>query len=405
MTGIDVRDISAADVYKGERLAGRLVRQHDTVTFVYDDAYLRDPSAPPVATTLPRSSEPRDSGAAGAVLPFFAGLLPEGRRLSALRRAVKTSADDEFSLLVAVGADTIGDVQVVAAGEIPSSAPATLEVADWAETDFAELYGRMTGESLSFEPSGLSGVQVKVSARMIALPVVAANRRFILKLEPPEYRHLAANEAFFLEAARRSGLSAARAEVVHDCKARSALLVERFDRVAVDGTVRAVPQEDACQVLGRYPADKYTLSTEEVVAGLASVTGAPIVAARDVLRQIAFAYLTGNGDAHAKNFSVVCPSGEWRVSPAYDVPSTHPYGDTTLALTIGDKRDERIGRSDFVALAERVGVRGKAVASMLDDLLSRSETWLDDLAQLPLDERARHKLRKAIDYRMTRLAG
>ncbi|HHU66493.1 MAG TPA: hypothetical protein GXZ33_01375 [Corynebacterium sp.] len=30
-------------------------------------------------------------------------MLPEGRRLTALRTAVKTSADDEFSLLLAVG--------------------------------------------------------------------------------------------------------------------------------------------------------------------------------------------------------------------------------------------------------------------------------------------------------------
>ena len=43
-------------------------------------------------------------------------LLPEGRRLGALRRAVKTSADDELSLLLAVGADAIGDVQVVPSG-------------------------------------------------------------------------------------------------------------------------------------------------------------------------------------------------------------------------------------------------------------------------------------------------
>ena len=81
------------------------------------------------------------------------------------------------------------------------------------------------------------------------------------------------------------------------------------------------------------------LSAEEVVRGLAGVTTAPRVAARDLLRQLAFAYVTGNGDAHAKNFSVLrLPSGEWRATPAYDVPSSHPYGDTTLALTI-DGRD------------------------------------------------------------------
>lgn len=54
-----------------------------------------------------------------AVPPWFANLLPEGRRLGLLRRAVKTSADDDFSLLVAAGADAVGDVSVVADGESP----------------------------------------------------------------------------------------------------------------------------------------------------------------------------------------------------------------------------------------------------------------------------------------------
>lgn len=404
MTDLESRDHVVADVYKTGRLAGRLERTRDAVTFRYDDAYLQDPLAPAVATTLPRGHEPRTSGAAGAVLPFFAGLLPEGRRLSALRHAIKTSADDELGLLLAVGEDTIGDVQVVPSGRTPSDTRAQLEVENWAETDFAALYARMTGESLSFEPSGLSGVQVKTSARMVTLPVATPDRRYILKLEPPEFRHLAANEAFFLDAARRSGLPAAHAEVVHDGADRAALLVERFDRVVVDGVVRPLAQEDACQVLGRYPADKYTLTTAEVIAGLAAVTGAPIVGARDLLRQFAFAYLTGNGDAHAKNFSVVHRDGEWRISPAYDTPTTHPYGDTTLALTLDGKRDERVGRDDLIALGNQVGVRPRAVASMLDDLLTRSESWLGEVADLPFDQRALHKLRKSIDFRMTRLA-
>jgi serine/threonine-protein kinase HipA len=399
----DARDASTADVFKAGRLAARLDRSRDRITFTYEDAYLADPAAPAVATTLPRTTVPVSSGAAGAVLPFFAGLLPEGRRLSALRRAIKTSADDEFSLLVAVGQDTIGDVQVVPTGEVPHEATPALEVRKWGDVDFAQLYGRMTGESLSFEASGISGAQVKASALVIELPVAKANRRYILKLEPPEYAHLAENEAFFLAAARRSGLLAAKAEVVHDSNGRPALLVERFDRVDINGVVRAVAQEDACQVLNRYPADKYTLGTADVISGLAAVTGAPVVAARELLRQFAFAYVTGNGDAHAKNFSVVDVDGEWRVSPVYDTPSTYPYGDTTLALDINDKRDESIGRSDFVALGEQVGVRAKAVVSMLDELTERSATWIADIERLPFAARTRHKLRRSVEYRSRRL--
>lgn len=38
-----------------------------------------------------------------------------------------------------------------------------------------------------------------------------------------------------------------------------------------------------------------------------------------------FAWLTGNGDLHAKNVSVLQQAGEWRIAPIYDAPPTVPY--------------------------------------------------------------------------------
>ena len=108
--------MSEADVYKQGRHRATSHAGIDAITFTYLPDYLADDRAPAVATTLPRTDVPVASGAAGAVLPFFAGLLPEGRRLDALQRAVKASADDEMTLLLAVGVDTTGDVQVVRAG-------------------------------------------------------------------------------------------------------------------------------------------------------------------------------------------------------------------------------------------------------------------------------------------------
>ena len=92
LTGIV--EVHAADVWKGGTLAAHLTRTPDGVVFAYADGY----DGPAVATTLPVNSDPvlRPSGAVPA---YFAGLLPEGRRLGTLRRAVKTSADDELMLL------------------------------------------------------------------------------------------------------------------------------------------------------------------------------------------------------------------------------------------------------------------------------------------------------------------
>jgi serine/threonine-protein kinase HipA len=117
------------------------------------------------------------------------------------------------------------------------------------------------------------------------------------------------------------------------------------------------------------------------------------------------AYLFCNGDSHAKNFSVCrLLDGEWRVTPAYDLPSSHPYGDTTMALSINGRTREDIGRDDFLALRKAVGLRARAVERAVDEIRERVDLWISDLDALPFDERRIHKLRRAIEYRRDRLA-
>jgi serine/threonine-protein kinase HipA len=399
----ELRYVERAAVLKQGTHAGRLERRRDAVVFTYHEAYLRS-GAPPVATTLPLRQDPVVTHAPGALPPFFSGLLPEGRRLTALRGAVKTSADDELTLLLAVGGDVVGDVQIVPEGDDPGDTEPLVAVTDWSEVRFAELLAASLGGSGEVDRVAIPGVQDKVSARMINVPVAKANSRFVLKLDPPEFPHLVANEAFFLEAGRRSGLEMVEAEVVHDVEGLPGLLVRRFDRVPGDeGAVTRLAQEDACQVLARYPADKYRMTTEDVIAALAGVCRARPPAARTLLRQFAFAYLTCNGDAHAKNFSVRRDRGEWRPTPMYDVPTSHVYGDYTMALRLNGKSREDIGREDFVALGMAVGVRRPAAERALDDLCESVGLWLDELTQLPFDPGLLQKLRRAIEHRRDRL--
>ena len=129
--------VQRADVYKGGQLAATLTRIPDGVSFSYTAEWVKT-AGRPVATTLPVTATPVVT-AGGAVPAYFAGLLPEGRRLSALRRTVKTSADDELSLLLAIGSDPVGDVQVVPEGSAPDRAAARVAVSSFEDTDFSEL--------------------------------------------------------------------------------------------------------------------------------------------------------------------------------------------------------------------------------------------------------------------------
>lgn len=138
---------------------------------------------------------------------------------------MKSSADDELTLLLAVGGEAVGDVQIIPEGEYVADIEALVTVSDWSEVSFADLIAASVGGSGQVDRVAIPGVQEKVSARMINVPVARANSRYLLKLDPPEFPNLVANEAFFLEAGRRSGLAMAEAEVVRDAVGMPGLLL------------------------------------------------------------------------------------------------------------------------------------------------------------------------------------
>ena len=381
--------VAEADVYKSGVLAARITRTPQGVTFSYLDDYLNQSGDyPAVATTLPLVD--RDViTPPGAVPAFFAGLLPEGRRLTQLRRRIKASADDELSLLVAVGQDTVGDVQVVRRGTKPGIAgqPAPV-LTDPSTLSFADLFA----DDMPLDGVGLAGVQDKVSGKTIALPVKHKNRDTILKLSPPEYPHLVENEAYFLALAGRAGISCVDHSVIYDRDGVSGLVLSRFDRTPTTGGQDDAPGmvavEDAGQVLGLWPADKYNTTTENVITALSSLCAAHLVAARLAFEQVVFAVLTGNGDLHAKNLSIMQRDGEWVLAPAYDIPSTLIYGDTSFALTIGGKRRD-ISRRQLLAFANSLGLPTKTAERIITNLLDATAGLESELREgaLPLNPR------------------
>jgi serine/threonine-protein kinase HipA len=388
-------EVIRADVHKAGRLAAHLTRTHDGVEFAYVADWVRN-GGPPVATTLPVGTDiVRTTG--GAVPAFFAGLLPEGRRLSALRRAVKTSADDDLSLLLAVGSDPVGDVQVVPEGAPPTRAGAYITK----ELDQVRFADVLASFEIAVDRAALAGVQEKASLAMINLPVTTGGSSAILKLDPPEYPHLVENEAFFLGASRRSRIATVTATVVTDADGRAGLVVRRFDRrPTADGRLDALAVEDGCQVRGRYPAAKYLGGLEETLGALAAVCAAPRPAALELLRQAVFAYLSGNGDAHAKNFSVLADDqGRFAPAPAYDLPSSYPYGDATLALSVDGRRDGNLTGARFLSLGRSLGLPERAARRAVRETAQAADGWIEEVAELPFDTGITRKLRRVIQHR------
>lgn len=399
------RTVNAVDVYKASTHAGVLTRTHGGCSFQYTPDYAASEASEPIAFSMPIRAEAYEVYGTN-LHPFFAGLLPEGLRMRALVRSLKTSEDDLFSLLVKIGADTVGDVAVALLNnQIPTDQGAMADTQQLDQSSFQELLERSLryseGEG---DETAIAGVQPKVSSAMITIPIQAKNKRaaYFLKLTPTDYPKLVENESFFMKVAKSAEIDVARTELVRDSTSASALLVERFDRVPrKGGGFTRIHQEDACQLLDRYPADKYRLNLREIMDSL-EVCSAPIPERLKLLRLQAFSYLIVNGDMHAKNVSVRTIDGRTELTPAYDLLSTLPYRDRKLALAM-EGRDERLTRKHFVNFGERIGLRQAAVHLMLDRLCERVARCLPNLDEIGLATKMLAHLRSVMQTRLKEL--
>ncbi len=395
--------VNRASVYKQDVLVGDITRTKTENSFQYREDYL-DARGDAVASTLPLRSRPYVTDS-GALPPFFTGLLPEGARLDAVIASVGTSADDELSLLLAVGSDTVGDVRVIPYGAEPVD-PAQDLPTDPATTRFRDLLARTVDPTSERLDAALPGVQSKISDSMISFPIKRARKPAILKLDPAAYPSMTRNEHFFLSLARTAGFAVPHHELITDAVGEVGLLVARFDRVrSPDRSIERISQEDACQLLGRYPADKYRLSVNEIASRVTDVATAPQAAVMDLVLQIAFAWLIGNGDLHGKNYSLQWrPDGIVTASPLYDIVSTLPYPlSQHMALRL-DGRDDNFTRHSFVEFAERFGVPQRLTTRRLDEMVRRCEPGIADLASIGYDEATTARLASEIRSRMEALS-
>ena len=393
----DIKDLNEANVFLNEKFAGRIKRAPNGSTFEYENDFLEYAQSNNISgISFSLSTKNKIYNTQGTNLhPFFANLLPEGRRLQALGQVAKTSLDDLFTLVIAGGSNCIGDVTVATLKEIPSlSSESKNENISLEDVLFWDLFEKsIFGETYEDKARDLNiaGVYPKISAGMISFPLrlLRSKSEYILKLEPKEYSCLVANEFFFMNLARECGLEVPEVKVVFDKNSNPGLLVERFDRSfdKKNKQVKKIHQEDVCQLLNVYPSEKYRISMREVAEVLEEVTSTPIIEISKLIRLYLFSYFIGNGDLHAKNISILkyYDTDRTILSPAYDLLSTYPYGDKEMALHLEGKKSN-IRYKDTINFAKRHGIEDRVIDSMvltlkteiLDAIMSMHNIGLDN---------------------------
>jgi len=156
---------------------------------------------------------------------------------------------------------------------------------------------------------------------------------------------------------------------------RRLIVVSRYDRVVTPaGEVERVHQEDFCQATGMLPTQKYE---EDGGPSLRKV--ADILSEADpdslpaLLRAVTLNVVIGNGDAHAKNFSLLHDrGGALRLAPLYDLLSTLVYGDDRLAMYIDNvHRTNRLTFERLINETARWGLSHSRAEEIVSDLLAR----------------------------------
>ena len=368
----------------GVWLSGALVatidqdRRGPRLTYTPEAIRLHGLGTPLLSLSLPVRAERFTQG---SVRPFLDGLLPEGEARRIIARDLKVDPDDTVELIALLGRECAGALIIQPLDDDRPPGMTTSTAEPLSDEELANLVANLRSAPLGVGGRvrvSLAGVQEKlVLTRMTdggwGRPVDGTPSTHILKPEIAAYPNTVENEAFCMRIAKHLGLEVAEVETI-EVAGRKLLVAERFDRlVGPDGTVERIHQEDFCQATGMRPVDKYeedggpSLSRIAAIVASVSIRGSLERLFQSVLLNV----VCGNGDAHAKNYSVLHErAGAVRLSPLYDVMCTLAFGDDRLAMYIDDvRRTERVTTERLVNEGVRWGLTRRRCVELAATLL------------------------------------
>src|SRR5271165_3923395 len=356
-------------------------RRRPRLAYTDEARKLYSPGTPLLSLSLPVRAERFPQG---TVRPFLDGLLPEGESRRIIARGVGVDADDTYGLIKALGRDCAGAI-VIQPMEESAAPPSTTVTADrLSDDELSDLVRNLRSAPLGVGGRvrvSLAGVQEKLLLTRMpdstwGRPVDGTPSTHILKPDIAAYPNSVENEAFCMRVAKHLGLPVANVETT-EVAGRKLIVVERYDRlVQSDGTVERIHQEDFCQATGTRPDDKYQEDGGPSLARIAEIVAAVTVrgSLERLLRDVTLNTLVGNGDAHAKNFSLLHDrSGVLQLAPLYDVMCTLTHDDDRLAMYVDDvRRTNRVTTQRLVNEGASWGLPRERCEEIVTDILDRS---------------------------------
>ena len=402
----------------GERVGDwHLGRSHGH-EFIYAESWINSTNARPISLSLPLrvSSEPYREG----VQEFFDNLLPDSRQIrERIQRRFSARSSATFDLLLEIGRDCVGALQLVPEGGPPpdvhriTGTPLTArDIENLLVSAVAPPMGSEEENDDSFRIS-LAGAQEKTALLWHnggwMRPSGATPTTHILKLpigtNSPgiDLSTSVENEWLCAQITGQFGIPVAKCRM-ETFGEQKALVVDRFDRKLArdENWYWRLPQEDFCQATGKSPDLKYESDGGPGIDAIMEILRNSERAAEDqtdFMRTQLLFWMLAAIDGHAKNFSIfLLPKGAYQLTPRYDILSAYPvlgHGRGKLAperikMAMSVKGKSRhyawmeIHARHWIETAKRQGIAD--MRSIIEDLVEKTPAVAERvLGLLPQD--------------------
>ncbi len=256
----------------------------------------------------------------------------------------------------------------------------------------------------------VTGVQAKLSLDIARggngepqrFTIVGLWGRFILKPQTDRYANLPENEDLIMHMAEAAGIKTVPHSLIRFADGELCYITRRIDRTKKGDKIA---MEDMCQLSERLTEDKYKGSYERIAKLIRKYSSAPLLDVVNFWEVVVFSWLTGNADMHLKNFSLYKMSGNYMLTPAYDLLSTSivmPEDDEELALTLNGKK-KKIKREDFEKAMLDSGMDTKAISNLFNKFSKAIPKWSELIKMSFLPHVEQEKLQGLIDKMANRL--
>ncbi|MBK7108074.1 MAG: HipA domain-containing protein [Bacteroidetes bacterium] len=247
----------------------------------------------------------------------------------------------------------------------------------------------------------VTGVQPKISLDIELTKKPSQSKRFTIVglwgayiLKPPtkNYLHLPEVEDTTMHLATISKIKTVPHSLIRLQDGSLAYITKRIDR----HNSEKIHMEDFCQITERLTEHKYDGSYEQIAKAILQFSIHPVLDVINFYEQVLFSFLTGNGEMHLKNFSLIKNAKPgYTVAPAYDMVASalvNPIDKEDLALTLNGKK-RKVKQSDFVEAFKRAHLNEKVIAAMFNKLEKSYFKWRKyiDISFLPQEMKENYK--------------